>query len=166
VIENAQKEMNAHQEADKQRDAQTAATLQSMAQSVSKVQTPSQIASWIPQQLPTPQPIMITVPQATAANPHPDAMATIPQADLPALRDQIEKCKECGVKLANAQADLASRDDQLKLASEQLSATQKERDAAITAAKGGSKWSRMTRAAKWFVIGVGAGAVASIAAHR
>lgn len=161
VIDQEQKDRDAHAAADKVRDAQTAATIASMQKAISNVQTPAQIAAWLPKQAPSlPQPITIQMPAATPQNPTPAAAASIPQADLPILRNQVEACQECAVKLASAQQDVASRDEQLKLAGEQLSALQRERDAAVTASKGGGFWSRVKRGAKFFLIGAGAGAAA------
>jgi hypothetical protein len=166
VIDAAQREMDTHQAADKARDAQTAATIAAMQDAVAKVKTPQQIANWIPQQLPLPQPITVQLPPATPQNPAPDAIVTIPQADLIPLRDTIEKCKECAIKLSTAQQDLTSRDERLALAGQQMIAVQKERDAALTAAKGGSFFTRAKRIAKWVAVGAAAGYVISQAMHH
>lgn len=147
-------------EAEAERDKLTAVNVAMLQAAAAKQVTPAEIAKWIPQQLPTPQPITFTIPQATAANRTPNATASIPQADMPALRDQIEQCQVCGAKLTTAQADLSSRDERLVLAGEQLSAMSKERDAYMKAAKGGGFWSRVKRSAKWFAIGAGIGAAA------
>lgn len=64
------------------------------------------------------------------------------------------------MKLASAQQDAASLKSQLQLAGEQLSAVQKERDAAVKASKGGGFWSRVKRGVKFFLIGAGTGAAA------
>jgi hypothetical protein len=146
------------QDAEAARDKLTAANVAVLASAAAKQVTPAEIATWLPKQLAGPQPITFTIPAATAANPTPNATASIPEADLPALRDQVEKCQECAVKLAAAEADVSSRDERLTLAGEELSAMTKERDAAVTASKGGSFWSRTKRAAKWFVIGAGVAA--------
>jgi hypothetical protein len=166
IIASAQQQMQSLDAAAKQRDAQTQATIAAMQQAVARVQSPQQIASWIPPQLPTPAPLAVNIPSATAANPAPDAIARIPQQDLPAIRDMIESCKECSVKLSAAQQDVASKDQQLRLAGEQLSAMQRERDAALTAAKGGNLWRRIQRNALWFVIGGATVAALGGVAHR
>jgi hypothetical protein len=166
VIDAAQKERDAHQAADKERDAQTAATIAAMQDALAKVKTPQQIANWIPQQLPLPQPITVQLPPATPQNPAPDAIVAIPQADLIPLRDTIEKCKECAIKLSTAQQDLTSRDERLALAGQQMIAVQKERDAALTAAKGGIFFTRAKRIAKWLAIGAAAGYVISQATQH
>jgi hypothetical protein len=147
-------------DAETERDKLTAANVAALQVAAAKQVTPAEIAKWIPQQLATPQPITFTIPSATAQNPSPNATASIPQADLPALRDQIEQCQICGAKLTTAQADLSSRDERLTLAGEQLSAMSKERDEYMKAAKGGGFWSRVNRSVKWFVIGAGIGAAA------
>ncbi len=84
----------------------------------------------------------------------PDApSAQIPAADLKPLFDYVQDCRSCQAQLAAAKQD--STDNAAKLA-----AVTKERDAAITAAKGGTFWQRLHRNALWFVVGAGAGAVA------
>lgn len=134
-----------------------------------RTQTPQEAIKALPQVLPLPQPITLNLPAAVAnADPSkaglkPDApvpqTATIPAADLKPLFDFAATCKECQAKLAAATADKA--DDAVKLA-----ALTKERDAAVTAAKGGSKWQRIKRAGKWFAIGAAVGAVAAKSVHR
>lgn len=148
------------QDAEVERDKLTAANVAVLAAAAAKQVTPAEIATWLPKQLAGPQPITFTIPTPTAANPTPNATASIPQADLPALRDQIEKCQECALKLAASQADVSSRDERLTLAGEQLSAMSKERDAAVKASKGGGFWSRAKRTVKYVVIGIAIGAVA------
>lgn len=161
VIDQAAKDRDAHAADDARRDAQTAATISSMQKALETVQSPTQIAAWLARQTQNvPQPITIEVPKATEANPAPAAQVEIPQADLPALRDQVAQCQECSVKLASAQQDMTSLQSQLKDAGEQLSAVSKERDAAVKASKGGGFWSRVKSKAKFFVIGAAAGATA------
>jgi hypothetical protein len=139
------------------RDAQTARQIEAMQAEVAQVKTAAQIAAWLPKQLPTPKPVKIEVPQSTAKDPAPAAVAAIPQTDLPALRDYVESCKVCSVKLHTAQQDIADKERQLKLAGEQLAAAEKQRDAAVRAAHG-TFWERLWTRTKWFVIGAGAGA--------
>ena len=102
--------------------------------------------------------------QATARpdNPIPkpgqDPDAVLPAADLKPLYDFALDCKACQAKLAATQSDLT--DEKTKTA-----ALTKERNEAVTAAKGGSALRRIARAAKWFAIGAAAGAVAAKAAR-
>ncbi len=162
---------------EKSRDAALQSQIDAMQKSVAAIATPQQIAAWLPAQVQTPAPITIQVPAAPSASSGaapgqgtgknsaaPPASATIPQIDLPSLRDYVETCKECQARLATSTQDLASKDQQLKLAAEQLTATERQRDAAITAAKGGSFWTRVRRNAHWLAIGAGVGAAAVCAA--
>lgn len=161
VIDQKDAQMRQHQEDDRARDDATAKKLDTMKEDVAKVKTPQQIVSWIPQQLPPmPQPITVNIPPATAENPKPNAIASIPQVDLSVLRDKFERCNEDSLKVTTCQADLKSRDDQLVLASGKLSAVEKERDGYKAAANGGTFWLRVKRAGKWLVIGALGGAVA------
>jgi hypothetical protein len=121
----------------------------------------------LPQVLPLPQPITLNLPAAVAqADPSRAGLstslpqtATIPAADLKPLFDFAATCKECQAKVLTLQQDKA--DDAVKIVS-----VTKERDEAITAAKGGSKWSRIKRASKWFLIGAAAGAAGAALAHH
>lgn len=147
-------------DAETARDKVTAANVAALQAAAAKLVSPAEIAAWLPKQLPTPQPITFTIPAATPQNPSPNATASIPQADLPALRDEVTSCQVCSQKLATAQSDLTSRDQRLTLAGEQLSAMTKERDAAVTASKGGSFWHRVGRATKFIAVGGVAAVVA------
>ncbi|MHB8502693.1 MAG: hypothetical protein ACYDCG_00220 [Candidatus Acidiferrales bacterium] len=125
--------------------------------------TSAQILKALPNALPLPAPI---TPQTQApatetglpSNPSPKpgqpTDAILPAADLKPLYDFALDCKACQAKLAASQSDL--NDEKTKTA-----ALTKERDAAVRAAKGGSALRRIARAAKWFLIGAAAGAVAA-----
>lgn len=76
--------------------------------------------------------------------------AQIPAADLQPLFDYVQDCRACQAKLAVAQQNAA--DDAAK-----ITALTRERDAAVTAAKGGSFLRRLRRNALWFGIGAGVG---------
>jgi hypothetical protein len=86
-------------------------------------------------------------------------VAQLPSADLKPLYDFVQDCRACQAQLTSARADLA--DEQIKSA-----ALIKERNAALTAAKGGSFWKRLKRNAKWFALGAGFGAAATLASSR
>jgi hypothetical protein len=83
---------------------------------------------------------------------------TLPAADLKPLYDFALDCKACQAKLQATQSDF--QDEKAKTL-----ALTRERDAAIRAAKGGSALRRIARAAKWFVLGAVAGAIAAKATH-
>jgi hypothetical protein len=90
---------------------------------------------------------------AIAAGPS-GPVAQIPAADLKPLYDYVQDCRSCDVQLAAAKQ--GSADDASKIV-----ALTRERDAAITAAKGGSFWRRLRRNALWFLVGAAGGYVAA-----
>jgi len=96
------------------------------------------------------EPARPTQPCADAA----DCTAQIPAADLKPLYNYIQDCRACQTKLAAANQNAA--DDAKKIAS-----LTQERNAAITAAKGGAFWRRLRRNATWFTAGAVLGYVAS-----
>jgi hypothetical protein len=160
TIDGDAKQIVGIQDAEKQRDAETAAHLTSLETSVAKLKTPQQIAAWVPKQLPGLENVKITTPPATPQNPNPAAIATIPDTDLPKLRDTIEQCEECTIKLATAQADSTAKDSLLKLAGERLSAAEKQRDDYKQAMKGGTFLQRVKHNGKLLAIGAVIGAAA------
>ena len=133
------------------------------------VVTQQQILARLPEVLPLPKPLVATpnVPPNVASDNNPrgaesparklpeaptPSTVAIPAEDLKPLYDFAVDCKTCQTRLATATADLA--DEKTK-----TQALGRERDAALRLAKGGSAWRRVGRAAKWFVIGVAAGAI-------
>jgi type II secretory pathway pseudopilin PulG len=78
----------------------------------------------------------------------------IPAADLKSLYDNVQDCRSCQAQLAAAQQNRT--DDAAK-----LTAMTRERDAAVTAAKGGSFWRRFRHNGEWFALGAAAGAAGS-----
>ena len=156
-----------HDAADQARDAAATKQLEAMATAAAKVQTPAEIAAWIPKQIPgLPQPITITVPPATRENPTPDATASIPQADLPALRDAVEKCGESSVRLSACQADLSSRTAEMAIADKQIKALEAEVGTLQTEAKGGTFWKRAKKTLKVAACATAGGAGGSFAAKE
>jgi septal ring factor EnvC (AmiA/AmiB activator) len=160
------------------RDAQLNQTLATLAAEKRTVVTPAQIVRELPREIPLPAPLVLQTSPAEASaagqstdsqrsattqsalNPSttPQAQAVIPTEDLKPLYDFTIDCKACQAKLAAAKGDLA--DEHSKTA-----ALTKERDDALQIARGGSTWRRLRLAAKWFLIGAAAGAVAAKAAH-
>jgi hypothetical protein len=141
-------------------------------------QTPAEIIRDLPEYLPLPQPITLngsetsssTSPSAkinargaaptTQDKLLPDSpFARLPVADLKPLYDYVQDCRSCAAQLAAAKQNEA--DDRAK-----LSALTRERDAALTAAKGGTFLRRVRRNARWFGIGFASGAVAVIASRH
>ena len=159
------------------RDAQLAQTLAALANQKRTVATPAQIVKALPDTLPLPAPIALQpsspTPVAQAFRPEDSSSASksarqnpqlqptqavIPAADLKPLYDFSIDCQACQAKLSTSQQDLS--DERQKTA-----ALTKERDDALRIAKGGSPWRRVARAAKWFLIGAAAGAIAAKATH-
>jgi len=148
------------------RDAAAQKQVQQLQRQAAKVQSPEDVLKALPAVLPLPEPIAMETPSAgdtakasasppkpTAPQAHAAGFATIPVADLKPLYNAAVACKECQTELTAAQADL--KDEQTK-----AQALSRERDDALRAAKGGSVLRRVARAAKWFLIGAAAGAVA------
>lgn len=92
-------------------------------------------------------------PQRPGLPDAPIPSAQIPAADLKPLYNYVQDCRSCQAQLAAAKLDAADT-------AAKLSAISRERDAALTAAKGGTFWRRLRRNALWFVVGAGAGVVA------
>jgi hypothetical protein len=151
----------------KQRDLELHDTLRQIAQKKESVRTPEQIVRELPLDLPLPVPIQLP-PAVTGEAARTGAgasgagtaqpMASLPVADLKPLYDFVQDCKSCQAERDTVRRDLT--DEQAKSA-----ALTHQRDAALKLAHGGSFWQRTGRAAKWFGLGVLAGAVAAAAHH-
>jgi type II secretory pathway pseudopilin PulG len=140
------------------RDTQLAQTLATLAAEKRTIVTPAQIIHDLPSQLPLPTPIVLQSTPTSLDSPSPKTNAVIPPEDLKPLYDFTIDCKTCQAKLSTTQADLA--DERQK-----TTALAQERDDALCIARGGNLIRRIGRAAKWFIIGAAAGAVAAKAAH-
>ena len=86
----------------------------------------------------------------------PQSTAEIPAADLATLYNYVQDCRACQLQLTAAKQNAS--DDAFK-----IRALTRERDAAVTAAKGGPFWLRLKRNAHWLAIGAAIGAVSSAA---
>jgi len=148
---------------EQQRNAQLSAALASIAAEKKRVQTPQQAVEAIPSVLPPlPLPIKVFLPDLTQSLKPGDASPasiSIPQSDLKPLYDSLQDCRVCALERDAAKKDLDNEQAQ-------VAALTRERDAAIAAAHGGSFWSRLKHATKWFMIGIAAGAAATAASHR
>jgi len=153
------------------RDKTLADQLAAIAHERQQVLTPAQIATAVSQAMRLPQPITITLPPTPAqpaakgvekpertsgslpAAPVPQTVS-IPTLDLPALRAYTLGCQETDAKLTACESDLTDQKIQTR-------SMKVERDAALSAANGGTFWRRAGRAAKWTVLGIAIG----VAAH-
>ena len=95
--------------------------------------------------------------RSNAAAAAPQSTAEIPAADLAPLYNYVQDCRACQLQLTAAKQNAS--DDAAKIRALTL-----ERDAAITATKGGPFWLRLKRNAHWLAIGAAVGAVTSAAA--
>ena len=140
------------------RDTQLAQSLATLAAEKRTIVTPAQIVRELPSQISLPSPIVLQSAPALPNSPAPKTNAVIPAEDLKPLYDFTIDCKACQSKLATTQSDLL--DERQKTV-----ALTHERDDALRIARGGSAWRRIGRAAKWFLIGAAAGAIAAKTAH-
>jgi hypothetical protein len=147
------------------RNAELAQLLTQLNEKKATVQNPAQIMKALPDVLPLPAPLTLPTQTANAGLPAtpegskqpaetPNPKLQLPAEDLKPLYDFAVNCQECEAQLAATLANL--KDEQTK--SQALS---RERDTALQAARGGSVLRRVVRAARWFVIGAAAGAVAA-----
>jgi hypothetical protein len=147
------------------RNAELAQLLTQLNEKKATVQNPAQIVKALPDILPLPTPLTLPAQTSNAGLPDtpagskqptesPNPKLQLPAEDLKPLYDFAVNCQECQAQLAAAQANL--KDEQTK-----TQALSRERDTALQAARGGSVLRRVVRAAKWFVIGAAAGAVAA-----
>lgn len=132
-------------------------TVQPAASSSQQIAKPSQTGSAVQSLLPG-NAAAKPATQSTQAGQDQSPDVVLPTADLKPLYDFAMDCKACQAKLAAAQSDL--QDEQTENA-----ALTKQRDDAVTAAKGGSALHRILRAAKWFALGATAGAIAAKTIH-
>ncbi|HXR34258.1 MAG TPA: hypothetical protein VN830_11155 [Verrucomicrobiae bacterium] len=150
------------------RNAELDQLLAQLNQKKTTIQSPAQIVKALPDVIPLPTPLTLPA-QPTGASPTPQggtnrpveppsAKLQLPAEDLKPLYDFAVDCRECQAQLSAAQENL--KDEQTK-----TQALSRERDTALQAARGGSVLHRVVRAAKWFVIGAAAGAVAAKLAH-
>lgn len=154
----------------RERESQLQDALRQIAERKRRVNTAREVVRALPQELPLPAPI--TLPPGAAAQTgesknqvrtgtpegprNGGTAAVLPVEDLKPLYDFALDCRACQERLAASQANLA--DEQQK-----RRATERELAAATKLARGGGFWRRFGRAAKWFVLGAAAGAVAASA---
>ena len=116
-----------------------------------QVQTPAQVVKAIPQVIQLPAPVIVQTPDA----PTPQAgTLLVPTADAKPLFDTLSEGAAC-------KTELSATKQQVTLEQEKTAAVTKDRDAAVTSLKGGSKWHRVITAAKWAAVGVVAGYIAA-----
>jgi hypothetical protein len=148
---------------EKQRDSQLSAALAAIQAQKRSIRTPQQAVKELASVLP-PLPLPVSINTLNLSTPLPpgeipSTAISIPQPDLVPLYDDLQNCRASTIANDALQKDLA--DEKARSAS-----FLHERDAATAAARGGTILTRLKRAAKWFAIGVAAGAVAAAIAHH
>ena len=83
-----------------------------------------------------------------------DCSAEVPASDLKPLYNYVQDCRSCQAQLAVARQNAS--DD-----ASQIAALTRERDAAITASKGGTFWRRLRRNMLWLSVGAALGYAAA-----
>lgn len=160
-LKSAQQQLEEANARETAREAELTKQLEEIQKKKEEVQTPEQVVATLPEVLPLPKPLLMEAGTQSGAGAavadkgkpeSPSPQVQMPVEDLKPLYDSALECQACQAQLKAAQGDLADE----KVKSQALS---KERDDALTAAKGGSVLRRVVRAAKWFAIGAAAGAV-------
>jgi hypothetical protein len=146
-----------------QRNLELTSALASIHAQTRAVRTPQQAAKQLASALPSlPLPVSINSPSLSTPLPPgeiPSTSISIPQPDLVPLFDDLQDCRANAIQneaLTNNLADEKKRSEALL----------RERDAANAVAHGGTILTRLKRAAKWFAIGVAAGAAIRAFVHR
>lgn len=144
------------------RDADSAAREAALVEAVKDLKTPAQITPFVQKELApaAPQPITINIPKSTPDNPTPNAIVSIPQADLPSVRDRLNKCDIDANAITTCREDSDTKNKQLANAALKLNAANNERDAYKLELAGGTFWRRTKTALKFVGIGAAAAGVA------
>jgi hypothetical protein len=124
------------------RDAAYQGELQTLNSKFQSASTPTQIAQLLAQVMGLKQPVTITVPSATPQDPHPSAIAQVPEIDFPQAKAYVQDCELSKLSNTKCQADLADRIAQQALAERQIASLKDERDSWKVAAKG-TRWQRI-----------------------
>jgi type II secretory pathway pseudopilin PulG len=161
-LKNAEQALQAANARQESRNAELEQQLGKIQHEKNVVQKPAEVVKALPDVLPLPKPLVLEQKAQVPASGQPVGQekpeapvskVELPSEDLKPLYDFALGCKACQEELAAAQADL--KDEKTK-----TEALGRERDQALRAARGGSVLARVARAAKWFVVGAAAGAVA------
>lgn len=148
---------------EKQRDSQFAAALATIQTQKRMVRTPQQAAQQLPNVLP-PLPLAVSIHDPNLSAPlapgeTPSTTISIPQPDLVPLYDELQDCRANLDQTVSLKKDLSDEKNR-------SAALQHERDAAVAVAHGGTFFVRLKRSAKWFAIGVAAGAAVAAISHH
>jgi hypothetical protein len=145
------------------RDSQYQQQLKALDTRFQSANTPAQTASLIASLMGLKQPIVLSTPAATPANPNPATVAQVSSIDFPQAKAYIQACEDCKLQNAKLTADAATREQEAVLAQKQIDSLKTENTALQVAVKGGSVWHRTWKAMEYIVIG---GAIGYIAAKH
>jgi hypothetical protein len=146
----------------KERDAQAVQDKAELDKKLTAAKTPDQQAALLSVLAGLKQPLTINVPPTPvpgSKEPPQAPSATLSAPQIADLNQFAVSCKKCEV-------DRDALTGDVKDLKEKIKATEVERDAAVTAVKGGTKWQRFRRSAKTLGIGLAFGAALGFAAHR
>ena len=150
----------------KQTQSDQQSQLSALQKQYAQAQSPEQLAALISNVMNLPQPIRITTPPATAANPNPTPIAEVPVPDAPQAKAFVQACQECQIQLATAQKQSAIAAQQQGDLKQQLALTQKERDTWKKTAQGGSWARRAAKRAAAFAIDAAITTAVACASHH
>jgi hypothetical protein len=140
------------------REEETQKRIEDLQAVARRAQTPAQIIREIPTYVPP-----AAQPKLEEAAGQPPRLVFEGEEKIKAYFEGVLAAKKTELELAHAQGDVADLKAMVAAKDEQIAAIEKQRDAAVTAAKGGTKWQRFKRATKWLgtgiVIGMTAGFV-------
>lgn len=146
----------------KARSEQAVQDKQELDKKLTAAKTPDQQAALLSVLAGLKQPVTINVPPAPV--PGSKELPQAPSATLSA--PQIADLNQFAVSCKKCEVDREQLTGDVKDLKEKVKATEVERDAAITAVKGGTKWQRFKRSAKTLGFGLAFGAALGYAAHR
>jgi hypothetical protein len=150
----------------KQSQADQQSQLVALQKQYAKAQSPEQLAALLTAAMNLPQPIKITTPPPTPANPAPEPVAEIPLPDAPQAKAFVESCQQCQIDLAAALKQSAISAQQSAALKQQLTLTEKDRDTWKRAATGGSWPRRAAKRVAAFALDAGLTTVALCATHH
>jgi hypothetical protein len=139
-----------------ERDAAVAA-LQAQLDAVNKrldtAKTPQDLAPIVEALMKLKQPITFVTPEPTAANPHPEPVAQVPESDAPQVKEYVRACETCKFELESAHADLKLAQSQLADANQKFQLASDDAARWKKAAQGGSVFQRIKHDSKAGLIG-------------
>ena len=150
----------------KQAQSDQQSQLNALQKQYAQAQSPQQLAALISSVMNLPQPIRITTPPATPANPTPAPIAEVPLPDAPQAKAFVQACQQCQIELASAKKQSAIAAQQSDALKQQLALTQKERDTWKNTAQGGSWARRAAKRATAFAIDAAITGVLACASHH